>query len=327
MAKIILKNMNKDYLITCAFTSFNAEDTIEKALYSATNQTYHNIEILVVDDHSYDDTLLKIKKFSKENKIKIRIFQNVRNMGVAHSRNKCIDNAEGEFICFFDDDDVSSFNRIEKQLESLKNHEKMILNGNINKSPLCFADRKIHYSKNKNLYCKGMSTDKLENYKDEYINALLSAGPFPKSGVLGSTATCTLFARKSTFIKVDMFNETLRRCEDLEISIRALKKGISLISNTNILVNQYYTNTEDKFNSHLYELKVIELNKSWLKKRNLYEYSILYTKLRHAFLRFEVLKFNMIFFKLIYKFPLRFIKNLISSAQTVLFSLLHKIYI
>ena len=327
MAKIISKNMNNNYLITCAFTSFNAEDTIEKALYSAINQTYDNIEILVVDDYSYDDTLLKIKKFSKENKTKIRIIQNVRNMGVAYSRNKCIENAEGEFICFFDDDDFSSFNRIEKQLESLKKHEKMFLNGNINKSPLCFADRKIHYSNNKKLYCKGMSTPKLENYKDEYINALLSAGPFPKCGVLGSTATCTLFARKSTFIRVDMFNVALRRCEDLELSIRALKKGISLISNTSILVDQYYSNTEDKFNSHLYELKVIELNKAWLRKRNLYEYSVLYTKLRHAFLRFEVLKFNMIFFKMIYKFPLRFIKNLISSAQTVLFSILNKIYI
>ena len=83
----------------------------------------------------------------------------------------------------------------------------------------------------------------------------MSAGPFPKYGVLGSTATCTLFARKSTFIKIDMFNETLRRCEDLEISIKALKKGISLISNNNILVNQYYSNTIDKLNSHLYELK------------------------------------------------------------------------
>ena len=327
MAKIILKDMSKNNLITCAFTSYNAEDSIEKALYSAINQTYDNTEILVVDDYSLDNTLLKIKKISKENKTKIRIIQNVRNMGVAYSRNRCIDNSEGEFICFFDDDDISSFNRIEKQLASLKKYEKMNLNGNINKSPLCFADRKIHYSNNKKLYCKGMSTSRLESYKDEYIISLLSAGPFPKYGVLGSTATCTLFARKSTFITLDMFDETLRRCEDLELSIRALKKGISLISNTNILVNQYYSNTEDKFNAHLYELKVIELNKDWLKKRNLYEFSILYTKLRHSFLRLEVLKFNMIFFKLIYKFPLKLIKNLISSAQTVLFSILHKIYI
>ena len=80
-----------------------------------------------------------------------------------------------------------------------------------------------------------------------------------------------------------MFNETLRRCEDLEISIKALRKGIALISNNNVLVNQYYSNTIDKLNANVYELKVIELNKDWLKKRNLYEFSILYTKLKHSF--------------------------------------------
>ena len=206
-------------------------------------------------------------------------------MGVGYSRNRCIDNAKGEFICFFDDDDISSLNRIEKQLDSLKKYEKIILNGNINKSPLCFTDRIIHFANKKKLYCKGISTFKFEDYKDEYVNSLLSAGPFPKYGVLGSTATCTLFARKSIFIEIGMFNETLRRCEDLEISIKALKKGIALISNNNVLVNQYYSNTIDKLNANVYELKVIELNKDWLKKRNLYEFSILYTKLKHSFFK------------------------------------------
>ena len=236
MAKIILKNMEDKSLVTCAFTSFNAEDTIEKALDSAINQTYKNIEILVVDDHSTDDTLVKIKKISNDNKTKIRIINNLRNMGVGYSRNRCIDNAKGEFICFFDDDDISSLNRIEKQLDILKKYEKITLNGNLFKSPLCFTDRIIYFANNKKLYCKGISTFKFEDHKDEYVNSLLSAGPFPKYGVLGSTATCTLFARKSILIEIGMFNETLRRCEDLEISIKALRKGIALISNNNVLV-------------------------------------------------------------------------------------------
>ena len=319
--------MNKNDLITCAFTSFNAEDTIGKALESAINQTYLNIEILIVDDNSTDNTLVKIKKFSKENKIKIRIIKNFKNMGVAYSRNRCIENAQGKFICFFDDDDISSVNRIEKQLSSLKKYEKVSLNGKTNKSPLCFTDRIIHYSNNKKLYCKGMYTFKLEDYKEEYINSLLSAGPFPKCGVLGSTATCTLFARKSTLIEINMFDETLRRCEDLELSIKALKKGISIISNNNILVNQYYSNTEDKLNSNIYELKVIKINKDWLEERNLYEFAILYTQLKHAFLKLDMLKFNMIVLRLIFTNPFKFIKSLISSSRAVLFSILNKIYI
>ena len=61
------------------------------------------------------------------------------------------------------------------------------------KSPLCFTDRIIHFANNKKLHCKGISTFKLEDNKDEYVNSLLSAGPFPKYGVLGSTATCARY--------------------------------------------------------------------------------------------------------------------------------------
>ena len=68
----LFKKYEDKSLVTCAFTSFNAEDTIE-ALDSAINQTYKNIEILVVDDHSTDDTLIKIKKISNDNKTKIKL--------------------------------------------------------------------------------------------------------------------------------------------------------------------------------------------------------------------------------------------------------------
>ena len=50
-------------LVTCGFTTFNSESTIEKALTSAINQDYKNIEILIVDDNSIDLTVEHIYKF------------------------------------------------------------------------------------------------------------------------------------------------------------------------------------------------------------------------------------------------------------------------
>ena len=50
-------------LVTCGFTTFNSENTIEKALNSALKQDYKNIEILIVDDNSVDLTVEKIYSF------------------------------------------------------------------------------------------------------------------------------------------------------------------------------------------------------------------------------------------------------------------------
>ena len=69
-------------LVTCGFTTFNAQKTILRAINSAINQTYKNIEIVVVDDYSEDNTYKILRELSNENNIKIRIFRHKFNKGV-----------------------------------------------------------------------------------------------------------------------------------------------------------------------------------------------------------------------------------------------------
>ena len=62
------------FLVTCAFTTYNASETIHRAVYSAINQTYKNLEILIVDDHSNDSTLEIINEIIATNlSIKINL--------------------------------------------------------------------------------------------------------------------------------------------------------------------------------------------------------------------------------------------------------------
>ena len=101
-------------LVTCGFTTFNSEKTIKKALISAIEQDYKNIEIIIVDDNSSDSTLEEVSTFFCTKNIKYKVIKHNENLGVAQARNSLLKNANGEFLAFFDSDDVSSKDRISK---------------------------------------------------------------------------------------------------------------------------------------------------------------------------------------------------------------------
>ena len=77
-------------LITIGITCFNAQDTIDNAIQSALDQDYPNIEIIVVDDYSTDNSKKVIEDAYKD---KINIILHEKNCGVAVSRNTIINNA------------------------------------------------------------------------------------------------------------------------------------------------------------------------------------------------------------------------------------------
>ena len=92
---------------------YNAEKTIERAILSIINQTYNNIELILINDGSTDETESIIKKYiEKEKKIDIRYYFQ-ENSGPSIAKNLGIDMAIGEYILFVDSDDTISENYIE----------------------------------------------------------------------------------------------------------------------------------------------------------------------------------------------------------------------
>lgn len=86
--------------------AYNASKYIERCLDSLLSQTFQDFEIVVVDDGSKDDTLLKLHCYqSKDDRIRV-YHQN--NKGVAYTRNRLLDYAKGEWIAFVDADDYVS---------------------------------------------------------------------------------------------------------------------------------------------------------------------------------------------------------------------------
>lgn len=95
--------------------AFNAGDTIGQAINSVITQTFHDWELLVVNDCSQDHTEKIVQQYMKVD-TRIQIINNVRNCGVSLSRKKALEQAKGEWIAILDSDDIWKPDKLEKQI-------------------------------------------------------------------------------------------------------------------------------------------------------------------------------------------------------------------
>lgn len=110
--------------ITIGIPVFQAENYIQKTIESALAQTYPNIEFLVVDDGSTDTSIDIIHHLqtSHNRGSAIRLIVNSSNLGVSQTRNRIIEEAQGDFLYFLDSDDIIPPNAIELLMENIKSH-------------------------------------------------------------------------------------------------------------------------------------------------------------------------------------------------------------
>ncbi|MBY5523378.1 glycosyltransferase family 2 protein [Rhizobium leguminosarum] len=105
-------------LVSVVIPAFNASRYIERTLRSAGRQTYRNLEIIVINDGSTDDTAKVVEQVALEDS-RIR-WLSTANRGVAAARNTGIQEAAGWFVAFLDADDLWHQTKIEKQVNALK---------------------------------------------------------------------------------------------------------------------------------------------------------------------------------------------------------------
>lgn len=98
---------------------YNAEKYLDKTLNSIFNQTYENIEIVLVDDCSTDNSVNIIKNYQKNHK-EIIYFCQEKNLGAGAARNKALELATGQYVAFLDSDDIWMSDKISKQIELMQ---------------------------------------------------------------------------------------------------------------------------------------------------------------------------------------------------------------
>lgn len=106
-------------LISIIIPTFNVENYIRECLKSILNQTYINFELIIIDDHSTDDTINIIKNMAKIDR-RIKLFINEKNEGCAFSRNLGLRFHKGKYITYIDADDFVMEEYLEKLYNNLK---------------------------------------------------------------------------------------------------------------------------------------------------------------------------------------------------------------
>lgn len=97
---------------------FNAEQTVQQAADSILAQTWHNLELLIVDDKSTDRTPEIIERIASADS-RVRIFHNPRNVGPFVSKNRALQSASGRYVTGHDADDIAVPTRIFEQMEPI----------------------------------------------------------------------------------------------------------------------------------------------------------------------------------------------------------------
>ncbi|MFC2039097.1 glycosyltransferase [Chloroflexota bacterium] len=106
-------------LVSVCLPTYNVEKTVENTLRSILAQTYKNMEIIVVDNVSTDNTLNIIRELKDS---RIKTFSNEENLGGEGNWSRCIELANGDYIAIFHADDLYMPNIVEKQVRAFQDN-------------------------------------------------------------------------------------------------------------------------------------------------------------------------------------------------------------
>jgi len=141
-----MKNTKNNPLVSVVMTALNASKYIEEALDSLVYQTYPNLEFIIIDDGSTDNTFKILKKYAKDDS-RFKIFQFKKNKGCSIASNFAFKKAKGKYIARLDSDDIAYLNRFQKQVDFLETHPQVVMLGGqcdiINKSGKIIGEKKF----------------------------------------------------------------------------------------------------------------------------------------------------------------------------------------
>lgn len=184
---------------------YNRSQLVRRAIQSVLNQSYENFELIIVDDGSTDDLVISLSDIDDS---RLRLISHEMRKGAAAARNTGILQASAQYIAFLDSDDYWLPRKLERQLNFMR----------------------LSYGKAR-LSCTA--------YEIRYPNS--SGGEFrftkPLVGEMDICSGCflspgaTLLAERSLILEVGLMNEALRRLEDWDWLLRAVKISNLMVLN------------------------------------------------------------------------------------------------
>lgn len=191
-------------LVSVIIPAYNAQEIITSCIKSVLNQTYHNIEIIVIDDGSTDSTLRIVQEYKNGFSINcLRIFHQ-DNQGPSKARNLGIQQARGEYIAFLDSDDCWVDNKIEEQLKVFEEYKDCVLVGTSTK----------------------YQQENVTKYSFISFKRLLYSNRFTTSSVI-----C-----KKQIVEKILFNEQQKYSEDYRLWLQIAKDNLCILINKRLTI-------------------------------------------------------------------------------------------
>lgn len=240
LPKSIENNISLDDKVSVIIPTYNRGNSIIKSINSVISQTYHNLEILVIDDCSIDNIETLI---SKLNDSRIKYIKLKKNKGASFARNIGIQISTGKYITFQDSDDIYHSNKIEKQYKNLVKK----------KSDLDFCNVCLHFNDSFEVIFPRDYQQK--NIRRKKILDELCNGNF--------ISTQSIFVKKN-IIKDNLFDINFPRLQDYDLVLRIIP-NCRVSYSKEVLVDLYRNkdslgNDQTKLNQSFYLLSLKKYN-------------------------------------------------------------------
>lgn len=199
-------------MVSAIITTHNRVDVLPRAIRSVLNQTYKDIELIVVSDGSTDGTDEYMKSYEHDTRVKYISYH--PGHGGNYARNQGIKNANGDYVAFLDDDDEWLPQKIEKQVAKLDEN----------------PSAGLVYTAVRSIYVNEGVEYNFYPHCDGDMSKRILFGNF-----IGTTS-CVMV--RSSLLKEEMFDENLRALQDHDLWIRICQKA-DVCYCSEVLLNYY----------------------------------------------------------------------------------------
>ncbi len=273
--------MNKPLISVCIPT-YNGEKYLRECFDSVLAQTFSDFEVLVVDDHSSDETL-KIAKEYAEHDQRIRVVPNERNLGLVGNWNRCIELAQGEWIKFVFQDDLIKPSCLEKMLAASKPESALICC----KRNFLFEDGRIESPKTKiwslDYLFPGLTEISATDYCNTFLNKMrcdFGAEPIWIGNFIGEPTS--VMVRRTVFNRIGIFNPHLvHKCDFVFWTRVAVHLGITYVPET-LATFRVHKESTSAFNNSQPHRRYRSMILDWLILLHNFAFDPVYATLREA---------------------------------------------
>lgn len=236
-------NNTSSVLVSVLMPNYNNAEYLKEAIESVLNQTYSNLELIIIDDCSTDNSWEIIKQYAEKDR-RITIYRNNKNLGRPKTRNKLLSliSEESKYFVWMDADDIMLNKLIEDKVNYLEKHPEVSALG----SSIKYVDENLNL----------IMLRKYPQNSEEIKKFFLLYPPVSQGGLM----LCSSLKKEKYDLKYSV-------CQDYELWTRLLSKGYKFENLSNI----YYLYRQQKNQGKQKRLKLTLINTLKIKKKYLFK--------------------------------------------------------